>query len=113
MVWVSIYLKPITAFPLLKMKSKVATLTWLTTTGQENQAAATQTQQSSAPAQPSAEVPEIDLSSMAAQFAQFAQAATKSAEETKSDADFTQCLADTLKQISENNEQLQVRSGQN
>lgn len=84
--------------------------------GKENPAvaaAATTTQASSTPAQPSAEAPEVDLSSMAAQFAQFAQMATKSAEEAKSDADFTQCLADTLKQIGDNTEQLQVRSGQN
>uniref|UniRef100_A0A0P4WRK6 Peroxin-19 n=1 Tax=Scylla olivacea TaxID=85551 RepID=A0A0P4WRK6_SCYOL len=78
--------------------------------GKENPvvaATATTTQASSSPAQSSAEAPEVDLSSMAAQFAQFAQMATKSAEEAKSDADFTQCLADTLKQIGDNTEQLQ------
>ncbi|KAG0716511.1 Peroxisomal biogenesis factor 19 [Chionoecetes opilio] len=76
--------------------------------GQEKPAATNPTPPSTAPAPASAQAPEVDLSSMATQFAQFAQAAAKSAEETKSDADFTHCLADTLKQISDNNEQLQT-----
>lgn len=81
--------------------------------GAESEPAAVQPQALGDASQSLAEVPHFDLKGMAAQFAQFAEAATKSAEQSKSDADFTECLADTLKQISENNEQLQVRSGQN
>lgn len=81
--------------------------------GAESEPAAVQAQPPSDSVQPLSEVPQLDLNAMAAQFAQFADAATKSAEQSKSDGDFTQCLADTLKQLSENNEQLQVRSGQN
>lgn len=54
------------------------------------------------------EIPEgsIDFSAMSADFAKFAQAAAKAAAEAPSDAPFTDCLSETMKQLSQNNEQL-------
>lgn len=46
---------------------------------------------------------------MSAEFAKFAEAATKTVSEAQPDTDFTQCLAETMQQLSQNNEQLQVR----
>lgn len=48
----------------------------------------------------------IDFSAMSAEFAKFAEAAAKSASEAQSDADFTGCLAETMKQLNQNNEEL-------
>lgn len=56
-------------------------------------------------AESAAENPQLDMSALSSQFAKFA---TESATEDKSDADFTKCLADTMKHLSENNTQLQV-----
>lgn len=50
-----------------------------------------------------AENPQLDMSSLSSQFAKFASA---SATEAQSDTDFTKCLADTMKHLSENNAQL-------
>lgn len=44
---------------------------------------------------------------MSAEFAKFAEAATKTVSEAQPDTDFTQCLAETMQQLSQNNEQLQ------
>ncbi|XP_042226228.1 peroxisomal biogenesis factor 19-like [Homarus americanus] len=49
----------------------------------------------------------FDLSAMSAQFAKFAEAASKTTSEAPPGADFVQCLDDTMKQLSQNNEQLQ------
>ena len=47
-------------------------------------------------------------SDMSAEFAKFAEAASKSAAEAPSDAAFAECLAETMRQLSQNNEQLKV-----
>lgn len=60
-----------------------------------------------APQPPPGEAPPLDLSSMSAEFAKFAEAATKTVSEAQPDTDFTQCLAETMQQLSQNNEQLQ------
>lgn len=54
------------------------------------------------------ELPQIDLSAMSAQFAQFAEAASKSSSGAQPAADFMQCIDETMKQLGQNNEQLQV-----
>ncbi|KAK7069080.1 Peroxisome chaperone and import receptor [Halocaridina rubra] len=48
----------------------------------------------------------LDFSTMSTEFAKFAEAATKSAAEAPSDAVFTECLAETMRQLNQNNEQL-------
>ncbi|XP_045592503.1 peroxisomal biogenesis factor 19 [Procambarus clarkii] len=53
------------------------------------------------------ELPQIDLSAMSAQFAQFAEAASKSSSGAQPAADFMQCIDETMKQLGQNNEQLQ------
>lgn len=69
----------------------------------------TTTSTSAAGEKPSAEaVAPVDISSLSAQFAQFAEVAGQAATTAQSDADFTHCLADTLNQLSQNNQQLQV-----
>ncbi|XP_069943806.1 peroxisomal biogenesis factor 19 isoform X2 [Cherax quadricarinatus] len=50
--------------------------------------------------------PQIDLSAMAAQFALFAEAANKSTSGAQPAADFMQCIDETVKQLSQNNEKL-------
>ncbi|KAK4315944.1 hypothetical protein Pmani_012856 [Petrolisthes manimaculis] len=69
---------------------------------------ATTTTSTTAAGDKSAEgLPPVDISSLSAQFAQFAEAAGQAATTAQSDANFTHCLADTLTQLSQNNQQLQ------
>ncbi|XP_068209870.1 peroxisomal biogenesis factor 19 [Palaemon carinicauda] len=78
----------------------------------EKDKSTSETSPTSAPAEGSSpsgsEIPEgsIDFSTLSADFAKFAQAAAKAAAEAPSDGAFTDTLAETMKQLSQNNEQL-------